>query len=74
MGDQVKLDTMLEAFRVYITYKYGNVSLPQFDRGSEYFIIRKGDELQEAISDEWDAYQAGWLAREGVDERTVKGW
>jgi cupin superfamily acireductone dioxygenase involved in methionine salvage len=72
MGDEDKIDTMLNAFLEH--HDWGEFETPAFNKEHWYFMIRKDDAWQEMVSDSWDGFKAGWLAREAVDERTVEGW
>jgi hypothetical protein len=74
MGDQDKIDTIREAFGKFISWNYADLEVPAFDRENQYFLIRKGNPDHEIISDAWDGFYAGWIAREDVPEETVRGW
>jgi hypothetical protein len=74
MGDEDKIDTMLREFKNWMGPLPGVERYPYFDKHCGYFLVRKGDTFSEEVSDTWDGFKAGWLAREGVDERTVEGW
>ena len=74
MGSEEKIDTMLRAFSNWIGPLPDGEVYPQFDEEHEYFLIRKDNVFQGEISDNWDGFRAGWMAREDVDEHTVSGW
>jgi hypothetical protein len=73
MGDEEEIQTMLKAF----THRYRDavvINFPVFNDEHGYFMIKKGNEEQEIISDDWDSFKDGWNARAEVDEHTVEGW
>lgn len=74
MGSEERIDTMLTAFRNWVGPLPDGEVYPQFDKEHEYFLIRKGDTFHEELSDNWDGFRAGWVAREEVPESTVEGW
>jgi len=74
MGDEEKIDTMLRAFKNWVGPIERGQVYPYFDKENGYFLVRIGEAWQQEISENWDGFRAGWLAREEVDERTVEGW
>jgi hypothetical protein len=73
MGDQEEIHTMLEVFEARY-YAATLTKFPQFNEDKGYFMIKKGNKVHEAVSDDWDSFKDGWNARGNVPERTVKGW
>ena len=74
MGDEDKIDTMLREFKNWMGPLPGCETYPNFDKDKGYFFVRKGDVFSEELSDTWDGFKAGWLAREDVSDYTVEGW
>ena len=72
MGDEDKIDTMLNAFLNAYGWEWSEV--PYFNKDGEYFMIQKRNEHHELVSDSWDGFKKGWVAREEVDDHTVDGW
>ena len=74
MGDENKIDTMLREFKNWMGPLPAKGCYPHFDRDLGCFLVRKDDAFEEELSDTWDGFKAGWLAREDVSDYTVEGW
>ena len=72
MGDEERIDTMLNAFHQTINVPYND--MPLFVDSKEYYLIQKDNATHEMVSDAWDNFKLGWEARENVDKKTVDGW